>query len=159
MFFVRSPDRTPVDYSPEALAEGGRAVERIRELARRLLADGPPVPGSEAYEHRFYSALADDFDTPQALAVVFELVGEANRQTGAVGPGPLREMLYVLGLDNLLDADEGVPGPEEERLMAEREEARAAKDFATADARRDELAARGWQARDTPEGPRLVRKP
>jgi cysteinyl-tRNA synthetase len=68
-------------------------------------------------------------------------------------------MLWTLGLDNLLDADEDVPGPEEERLMAEREEARAAKDFATADARRDELAARGWQVRDTPDGPRLVRKP
>jgi cysteinyl-tRNA synthetase len=68
-------------------------------------------------------------------------------------------MLWTLGLDNLLDADEDVPGPEEERLLAEREEARANKDFATADARRDELAARGWQVRDTPEGPRLVRSP
>jgi cysteinyl-tRNA synthetase len=66
-------------------------------------------------------------------------------------------MLYVLGLDNLLDQDEDAPDAEALRLLAEREEARAARDFATADARRDQLAALGWQVRDTPDGPRLVR--
>jgi cysteinyl-tRNA synthetase len=159
MFFVRSHYRKPVDYSPEAIASAGRAVDRIRELARRLDVDGP---GLEGFTERFYTALDDDFDTPAAVAVVFELVAEANKRIAAgeaVGEGPLRQMLWTLGLDNLLDSsDDDAPGPEEERLMAEREEARAAKDFATADARRDELAARGWQVRDTPEGPRLVRK-
>jgi len=48
--------------------------------------------------------------------------------------------------------------PEAERLLCEREEARAARDFATADARRDQLAALGWEVRDTAEGPRLVRR-
>jgi cysteinyl-tRNA synthetase len=159
MFFVRSHYRKPVDYSPEALADAGRAVERIRELARHLDPSAPPVPNAGEYENRFYAALADDFDTPAAVAVVFHLVGEANRHGEPVSAGPLREMLWTLGLDNLLDADEDVPGPYDEQLLAEREEARAAKDFATADARRDELAARGWQVRDTPEGPRLVRIP
>jgi cysteinyl-tRNA synthetase len=159
MFFVRSHYRKPVDYSAAALEDAGRAVERIRELARRLDAD---APGLSDYEARFYAALGDDFDTPAAVAVVFELVTEANKRIAAekaVGAGPLQGMLWTLGLDNLLDDEDDVPGPDEERLMAEREEARAAKDFATADARRDELAARGWQVRDTPEGPRLVRKP
>src|SRR4051794_21184557 len=158
MFFVRSHYRKPVDYSPEALADAQRAVDRIRELGRRLDPDAPPVPEGEEYGKRFDAALADDFAPPAAVAVVFELVGEANRSAAPVSAGPLREMLYVLGLDNLLDADEDAPGPEEERLLAERQEARAAKDFATADARRDELAALGWVVRDTPEGPRLVRK-
>jgi cysteinyl-tRNA synthetase len=158
VFFVRSHYRKPVDYSPEALADAQRAVDRIRELGRRLDPDAPPLPDAGDYERRFYAALADDFDTPAGVAVVFEMVAEVNRQAEPVSAGPLQEMLWTLGLDNLLDADEDTPGPEEERLMAEREEARAAKDFATADARRDELAARGWQVRDTPEGPRLVRK-
>jgi cysteinyl-tRNA synthetase len=162
MFFVRSHYRKPVDFSPEALQEAGRAVERVRGLARRLDADSPPVPGAEEYERRFYEALSDDFDTPRALSVIFELVGAANKRLGEgqpVGPGPLEEMLWTLGLDNLLDADEDTPDAEAKRLLAEREEARAAKDFATADARRDDLAALGWQVRDTPDGPRLVRAP
>jgi cysteinyl-tRNA synthetase len=162
MFFVRSHYRKPVDFSPEALQEAGRAVERVRGLARRLDADSPPVPGAEEYERRFYEALSDDFDTPRALSVIFEFVGDANKRLGEgqpVGPGSLEEMLWTLGLDNLLDADEDTPDAEAQRLLAEREEARAAKDFATADARRDALAALGWQVRDTPDGPRLVRAP
>jgi cysteinyl-tRNA synthetase len=66
-------------------------------------------------------------------------------------------MLRVLGLENLLEADEK-PDDEALRLLEEREAARKEKDFATADARRDELAARGWIVRDTAEGPQLVRQ-
>jgi cysteinyl-tRNA synthetase len=67
-------------------------------------------------------------------------------------------MLYVLGLENLLEPEAEAADPEAERLLREREEARAARDFATADARRDELAALGWEVRDTAVGPRLVRR-
>jgi cysteinyl-tRNA synthetase len=92
--------------------------------------------------------------------VLFEWVAEGNRRLDAgekLGPGRLGEMLYVLGLENLLELEEAAD-PDAERLLREREEARAARDFATADARRDELAALGWEVRDTPEGPRLVRR-
>ena len=65
-------------------------------------------------------------------------------------------MLHALGLESLLEA-EAPPDEDALRLLEEREAARRERDFATADARRDELASRGWQVRDTPEGPRLVR--
>jgi cysteinyl-tRNA synthetase len=159
MYFVRGHYRKPIDFSPAALEEAGRATNRIRELARRLDPDAPPPANAEDQRKLFFDDLDDDFNTPKALSRLFAIVAEANRQDAPVGPGPLREMLWTLGLDNLLDADGDAPGPEEERLLAERQEARAAKDFATADARRDELAGRGWQVRDTPEGPRLVRAP
>jgi cysteinyl-tRNA synthetase len=155
MFFVRSHYRKPVEYSPEALADASRAVERIRELGRRLDADAEAADLGP-FESRFYAALADDFNTPTALSVIFDVVADLNRREEPVGPGGLVEMLWVLGLDNLLEADAERPPPEAERLLAEREEARVAKDFATADARRDELTALGWEVRDTPEGPRLV---
>ena len=161
MYFVRGHYRKPIDFSPEALEQAGRAVERVRELARRLDPSGPPVADAESLERRFYEALADDYNTPQALSIVFELVAEANKDLGEgtrVGPGPLREMLWTLGLENLLEMDDAPPDPEAERLLGEREEARAAGDFATADARRDELAALGYEVRDTPEGPQLVRR-
>ena len=161
MFFVRSHYRKPVDYSPEALEQARSSLTRVRELARRLTPDGPPPPRADELERRFYDALADDFNTPDAVAAMFELVSEANAALGAgqpVGPGPLREMLWTLGLDNLLDPVDEAPPPEAQRLLAEREEARRGKDFATADARRDELLALGWEVRDTPEGPQLVRR-
>jgi cysteinyl-tRNA synthetase len=161
MYFVSGHYRKPIDFSPEALDQARRSVARIRELARRIDGSAPPVAGADELEARFYAALEDDFNTPQALSIVFELVAEANRRLGAgeqVGPGPMREMLWVLGLDNLLDQDSDAPDADAERLLAEREEARAARDFATADARRDELAALGWEVRDTPEGPKLVRR-
>ena len=67
-----------------------------------------------------------------------------------------RAMLHTLGLEPLVEEEE-TPDDDAVRLLDEREAARRERDFATADARRDELAARGWQVRDTPEGPRLVR--
>jgi len=158
MFFVRSHYRKPVEYSPEALADAARAVERIRELGRRLDPAAPP-PDLSRFESRFYAELADDFNTPAALAVVFDVVADLNRRLDAgeqVGAGPLWRMLYVLGLDQLLDPDADKPDAEAELLLAEREEARRTKDFATADARRDQLAELGWIVRDTSEGPRLV---
>jgi cysteinyl-tRNA synthetase len=64
-------------------------------------------------------------------------------------------MLRVLGLDRLLEED--AADADALRLLEGREAARRERDFATADARRDELAALGWQVRDTPSGPKLVR--
>ncbi|MEA2458493.1 MAG: cysteinyl-tRNA synthetase, partial [Thermoleophilaceae bacterium] len=116
MFFVRSHYRKPVEYSAAALEDAGRAVERIRELARRLDPGGPALPG---YEERFHAALDDDFDTPAAVAVVFELVADANRRIARgerVGEGSLRGMLWTLGLDNLLDAGDDTPDADALRL-------------------------------------------
>ena len=161
MYFVGGHYRGPLAFSEEALEEAARAVERVRDLIRRLDPEGPAPEGMDAYVERFFAALADDFNTAEARSVLFEWVSEANRRIDAgesVGVGRLQEMLYALGLENLLAEDEEPPPPEAEQLLRDREEARAARDFATADAKRDELAALGWEVRDTPEGPRLVRR-
>jgi cysteinyl-tRNA synthetase len=158
MWIVGAHYRKPVAYTEEALAEASRAADRIRELGRRLEA-GAEAPGIDEYAERFFDALADDFNTPQARAILFDWVTEANRRLDAgetLGPGRLGEMLHVLGLESLLEgADEEVPD-ELRRLAEEREEARAARDFERADAIRDQLAEAGWQIRDTPEGAKLV---
>jgi cysteinyl-tRNA synthetase len=157
MYFVQRHYRQPAPYSEETLAEARAAVARIRDFAERLIPEAPG-PGDDRVE-RFFEQLAHDFNTPAALREVFDWVGEANRRIDAgeeVGVGRLAEMLHVLGLESLL-AEEDAPDEEAQRLLEEREAARRERDFATADARRDELAARGWQVRDTPDGPRLVR--
>ena len=157
MWLVGAHYRKPVAYTEEALADARRAGDRIRELGRRLDPEAEAA-GMDAYAERFFDALADDFNTPQARAVLFDWVTEANRRIDAgeaVGPGRLPEMLHVLGLESLLEGSEEAP-PELRRLADEREAARAARDFERADAIRDQLAEAGWQIRDTPDGASLV---
>jgi cysteinyl-tRNA synthetase len=158
MWMVGAHYRKPVAYSEEALEDSTRAVARVRDVIRRLDDD---APGLDQYLDPFFDALADDFNTPQARAVLFEWVAEANRRMDEgerLGPGRLREMLYALGLETLLEVEEEAP-EELQQLAAEREEARAARDFERADRIRDRLADAGWEIRDTPEGARLVRAP
>jgi cysteinyl-tRNA synthetase len=160
MYFVSGHYRQPLVYTEDALADARGSVDRIRDFALRLDRDAGVPPEAADYEERFYAALADDFNTPAARAVLFDWINEANRRIDAgerIGPGPLPQMLWVLGLENLLEADEK-PDDDALRLLDERENARKSKDFATADARRDELAERGWIVRDTADGPQLVRQ-
>jgi cysteinyl-tRNA synthetase len=87
-------------------------------------------------------------------------VAEANRRIDAgerLGPGRLGEMLHAFGLESLLEGEDEEAPEDIRRLATEREEARAARDFERADRLRDELTARGWEVRDTPDGARLVR--
>jgi cysteinyl-tRNA synthetase len=159
MYFVGGHYRKPLAYSEEALADAGRAVARVREFARRLDPAAGEPEGLARYEQRFFDALADDFNTPAARAALFDWIAEGNRRLDAgerLGVGQLAEMLWVIGLENLLAGDGVGPPPEAARLLAERQQARAERDFERADRIRDELAALGWEVRDTAEGPRLV---
>ncbi len=160
MYFTGGHYRQPIAFSGEALTEAGRAVDRVRELARRLDPAAPAPEGLDAYAERFFTALAEDFNTPAARAVLFEWVGEANRRLDSgetVGAGALADMLRMLGLENLLDSADDEGDEEAQKLLEERERARADRDFDRADRLRDELAARGYEVRDTPAGVRLVR--
>jgi cysteinyl-tRNA synthetase len=161
MWMVGAHYRKPVAYSEETVEEAGRAVARVRELVRRLDPAAEARGELDALVERFFDHLADDFNTAAARAVLFEWVAEANRRLDSgerVGPGRLGEMLGVLGLESLLEEGEDEAPDEVRRLAAEREEARAARDFERADRLRQELAESGWQIRDTPEGARLVRE-
>jgi cysteinyl-tRNA synthetase len=161
MWMVGAHYRKPVAYTEETLEEAARAVGRVRELVRRLDPDGDPAPDLDRLAERFFDELADDFNTAAARAVLFDWVAEANRRLDAgerLGPGRLGEMLHAFGLESLLEAGDEEAPEEVRRLAAEREEARAARDFERADRLRDELAELGWEVRDTPEGARLVRR-
>jgi cysteinyl-tRNA synthetase len=159
MYFVSGHYRQPLVYNEDALADAKGAVERIRDFALRLDPAGGVPDAAAQYEERFYGALADDFNTPAARAALFDWIADANRRIDAgerIGPGPLPEMLRVIGLENLLEIEK--PPPEAIAKLEKREAARQAKDFATADASRDELEQMGWTVRDTADGPRLVRR-
>jgi len=148
--------RQPLAFSAEQLDETAARVDRIRNYLRDA-PSGDPDPFLVEKRDAFLAALADDFNTPQAFAAIFEIVAEGNRRELAGACDVLTELLPLLGLDSLLEAD-AETDPEAERLLAEREEARAAKDFDRADALRDELAGMGWEVRDEAGGARLVRR-
>jgi cysteinyl-tRNA synthetase len=161
MWMVGAHYRKPVAYTEETLEDAARAVGRVRELVRRLDRDAPPAGDLDRLAERFFDELADDFNTAAARAVLFEWVAGANRRLDAgerLGPGRLGEMLHAFGLESLLEGGDDDAPEEIRRLAAERDEARAQRDFERADRLRDELAAAGWEARDTPEGARLVRR-
>jgi cysteinyl-tRNA synthetase len=101
--------------------------------------------------------LADDFNTARALAALFEWIGEANKLEAPPGDRDLFAMLHVLGLESLMERDEA---PTHVVALADqRAAARRAKDWAEADRLRDELHGLGWEVRDGPQGPELVRAP
>jgi cysteinyl-tRNA synthetase len=138
-------------------------VGRIRDAMRRLEAGRGSPADMRPLRDAFFDALAKDFNTPAALASLFEWVREANRRGSGVGDGDLTEMLQVLGLDSLRplesEGDGGAADPEAQALLERREQARAARDFELADRLRDELAALGWEIRDGPQGPELLPAP
>jgi cysteinyl-tRNA synthetase len=161
MWMVGAHYRKPVAYTEETLEDAARAVGRVRELVRRLDRGAPAAADLDRLAERFFDELADDFNTAAARAVLFEWVAEANRRLDAgerLGPGRLDEMLQAFGLESLLEAGEDEAPEGIRRLAAEREEARAAGDFERADRLREQIAAAGWEVRDTPEGARLVRR-
>ena len=106
---------------------------------------------------RFRQHMDDDLNTPGALAGIFELVTEAHTRADAGDDARARDLAHsaavlaaALGLS--LQGDAAVVDEETARLVAARDEARAARDFSRADALRDELTAMGWTVEDTPDG-------
>ncbi|TBV11744.1 cysteine--tRNA ligase [Stutzerimonas kirkiae] len=151
---VSSHYRSPINYSEDSLREARAALERFYQALRGL----PQVPprGGEAHAERFAAAMDDDFNTPEACAVLFELAREINRlrdgdAAAAAGlAARLRELadsLGVLGLeaDVFLQGQAAgkVDAQQVEALVAARLQARAEKNWAESDRIRDQLVGLG----------------
>jgi cysteinyl-tRNA synthetase len=156
-YLISGHYRQPLAFSDEQLQQADARVERIRNYFRHA-PSGVPDEFLRDRRQAFLDALADDFNTPQAFATIFEVVAEGNRRKLPGAREVLTELLPLLGLDSVLQEDEEAPA-EAQSLLAEREEARKAKDFERADALRDELSEMGWEVRDEAGGARLVRRP
>jgi cysteinyl-tRNA synthetase len=137
LFFMTGHWRKPLDYSEETLAQAAAQVESFRNVFR-----SPSESGAEWAE--LEAALDDDFNTPDALALMH----------GWRDHDLLRRGLDVFGLASLAESEE--PPAELVALAERRREARDAKDFAEADRLRDEIAAAGWDVRDVADGFQLV---
>ncbi len=163
-FILTSQYRSPLNYDDEHLENARSALTRFY-TALRGLPDAAPA-GGEGFRERFHAAMDDDFNTPEALAVLFDLVREINRLRGddeaaaASLAAELRRLGSVLGIlqddpDAYLRAggsDDGLSDAEIDALIQRRMEARKAKDWAEADRVRDELQGAGILLEDGPQG-------
>ena len=146
--------RTKLNFSTEGLAGADRALRQLRERVAEWSRDnhGGPQNGTDvaSYENTFREALADDLDLPAAMALVAKLTRSDVSPAGKASL--LRSWDRVLGLDlDRTPVAVSLPGGAAALLEA-REKARAAKDFATSDRLRDELAASGIAVTDTADG-------
>ena len=139
-FFLTGHWRKPLEYSDATLEAAAARAERFRDVFRN-----PSEPAPDGAWESFAAALDDDFNTAAALAVMHEWRDH----------DLLRRALSIFGLESLATEDEAPP--DVVRLAEDRQAARAARDFAEADRLRDELVAAGWEARDEPDGFRLVK--
>jgi cysteinyl-tRNA synthetase len=160
MYLVSGHYRQPLSFSEAILEQARSNVSRIREAGRRL-GPGPTSPRDpsdgahlRSFRDGFFQVLANDFNTPSALANLFEWIRAAGH-LGVKGDQELREMLSVLGLESLLAPDEQAPQAVHE-LAEQREMARAQRDFTAADELRARIGELGWEVRDGAQGFELL---
>lgn len=181
MWLLQSHYSQPIEYSEEILEEKRRSYERLLRLYRQIsgsqsssaLSDRLAAQLRESLD----AAMADDLNTPEATATLFEVAGRAGREisdrpeaSGEFGSlaQAIEEVMTIFGFDlaqELATEVDGVriryaeePGEEVLNRVASREQARREKDWATADRVRDEIHADGWAVEDTSEGPILSRR-
>jgi len=168
-YLVQPHYRSTIEYSDGALSEAAQGYRRIEGFLRRAVQrTGSVEPGELVPE--FVTAMDDDLSTPAAVAAVHNLVREGNAALDAgdddkarAAAGSVRAMMGVLGLDPLApewaeSSTAETPARSAlaelvEAMLAERQEARTARDFARADAVRDRLLQAGIAVEDTPDGP------
>lgn len=169
LLFLRAHYRSPIDYSEELLNEAVEALGRLDRFRERAVAGEPDGSALD----RFREVMDDDFSTPEAVSLLFDLVREGNRlldagaDVGAVA-GAVEEIVRVLGIDEASRARDTdldlAPVLDQfsvesmDDLVEMRNKARSDRDFDLADRIRDVLDGAGVVLEDGPDGTRWLRR-
>jgi cysteinyl-tRNA synthetase len=164
-FILRAHYRSPLNYSDQHLDDARQALTRLYTALKNVPpADVAAIDWNEPYAARFRTAMDDDFNTPDAMAALFDLANEANRSKSPQAAAQLRALAGVLGLlerdpEAFLQGQDaggaeaaGLGREGIEVLIAARVSAKSAKNYAEADRIRKELLVQGVVLEDTPQG-------
>ena len=156
-FIARAHYRSPLNYSDVHLDDARNALKRLYTALDAVPPADVAIDWAQPHAARFKAAMDNDFGTPEAVAVLFELAAEANRSKSAAAAGLLKALGGVLGLLQAdprayLQAGAGLDDASIQQQIAARAAAKKAKNFAEADRIRDALLARGIVLKDSPTG-------
>jgi cysteinyl-tRNA synthetase len=156
-FIVRAHYRSPLNYSDVHLEDARGALRRLYTALDAVAPAPVAIDWADPYAARFAAAMDNDFGTPEAVAVLFELAAEVNRTKSAQRAGLLKALGGTLGILQgdpraFLQAGAGLDEASIQQKIAERAAAKAAKDFAAADRIRQELLEQGIVLKDSPAG-------
>ena len=156
-FVVRSHYRSPLNYSDVHLNDAKSSLKRLYTALDSVTPAPVTIDWTTPYASRFQAAMNEDFGTPEAVAVLFDLATEVNRTQSAELAGLLKQLGGVLGLlqsppQSFLQAGASLDESAIQQLIQDRAQAKASKDFAKADAIRKSLADQGIVLKDSPTG-------
>ncbi len=158
-FILRAHYRSPLNYSDAHLDDARVALTRLYTALKETASDGQPLDWADAHAQRFADAMNDDFNTPIALAVLFDLATEVNRTHSPAAARQLKGLAGVLGLlerepQAFLQggAPDGMGDDDVAAQIAARVQAKKDKNFAEADRIRADLLAKGIVLEDKPGG-------
>jgi len=156
-FVVRSHYRSPLNYSNVHLDDARGALKRLYTALHSVAADAVVIDWTNPFATRFQAAMNEDFGTPEAVAVLFDLASEVNRSQSGALAGLLKALGGVLGLlqgdpQSFLQSGSVLDDAAIQLQIQARAAAKLAKNFAEADRIRQELLAQGIALKDTPTG-------
>jgi len=156
-FLVRTHYRSALNYSDAHLDDARNALKRLYTALAGVVPDEAAIDWEHPFAARFKAAMDEDFGTPEAVAVLFDLAGEVNKTRSTALAGLLKSLGACLGLlqgdpGAYLQAGAGLDEASIQGLIAERAAAKAAKNFAEADRIRQDLLAQGIVLKDSAAG-------